>query len=196
MILASLLVGVVLFGGGVLIPDEPCDPSETMCWMLPVFPVAPPVTNVPLALSTPAPSAPYMTHQPTQQAQIDAMLAPVSTANAMADVWLGEDGIVPDTEGGDIDTGLAPIQSQGSMLEYASEVGDQSGELFVLIRALQFLTHSSLGPFLIAMLAAAALYALVHLFIIGIQIMDMMIGLFDKAFHWLVGFIDLLNPFV
>lgn len=177
--LAAIVLSVLLF-------QDQCDPATDLCWLLPVFPN--PATPTPIALSLPTPqhSESYATYQPTADARLDQMVAPVSTANGVVADWLGEGGTIEDTEGGDIDTGLSPIQESGTLLEYAAELGTNIADLFQMARALLTISNSGLGVFVIAMLAAAALFALVNLFIFAVQLADMLLNLFDKFFNWIV----------
>jgi hypothetical protein len=172
----------------VMLLQQQCDPAVDMCWTLPVFPGPATPTPIPLTLPTPQHSSDYATYQPTADARLDQIVAPISTANDTVDQWLGAGSgtAIPETEGGDVETGLTPIAESGTLLEYAAELGVNIAELFQMARALLTISNSGLGIFVLAMLGSAALFAINEIFIRAIQIGDMLINLFDKIFTWLV----------
>ncbi len=165
---------------------QTCDPARELCWPLPVYPTVVSPTQLPLVLPTPQHTSAYATYQPTADANLDGMIDPVNNANDTVDNWLGDDPNVTNPDGGDFDTGLSPLQDSGSAFDWAESTGASIGGLWELARALAGLTQSGLGIMVLAMLAAAAWFALLHILIFAIQIGDMVLNLFDHIFTWVV----------
>lgn len=173
---------------------QQCNPATQMCWPLPNMPTVPAPTAVPLNLPTPMHSSGYATYQPTADARIATMVAPVNQANDTMNQWVATGTPVP-TGGGDFNTGLTPLSSSGTAFVWASDWGTKIGTLFELTRGISTLTESGLGVFVLAMFAAAAFLVLVQLFVFVVQIGDMVLNLFDRVLAWVTELWQSL-PFV